>query len=668
MRYKPYILIKFGKMKKTIYRALLLPFGLFALASCSDFLEKQPLSNVSPETFFTESAHLEAYCNNMHTVFPTHTGTNGTYGRFTADQNSDNMAGTSHNDNFLLRRVTVPSSGSYDSFSTIRTINLFLQRTAENLENGSLADTPVNRHYIGEMYFFRAYVYYSFMVTYGDMPIITEVLDNMTYEELTEANKRQPRNKVARFILEDLDRAVERLQDKGSEPTANRRVNKQVAQLFKSRVALFEGTWEKYHSGTARVPDKAAGWPGASMDYNADFNYDNASEVQFFLNAAMEAAKAVAGFRPLNESEEYVNLWNQSNISTLDAMSDVLLARLYSEDAQYMNPVVGATHGYSNSVSGVDGIMNGGNTGYTKSLMDAFLMTNGLPIYAAGSGYQGDVTIAQALEGRDGRIANSVAKEGDKIINNVNFYIPCLGQAGNVSASSTGYIPHLGYIDDDAVEYNSPYSLQLPLFRVAEAYINYVEADYEIDGNLSATGEEYWKSLRRRAGVSDDIQATIAATDLSRENDLAKYSGSSTVDPTLYNIRRERRCELFAADGLRLNDLYRWRSLDQMKNMNFYGINYWDHYVDLFDATYGDGAAEILGLSPESDGKYLRLYSRDNLMVNGYTFDPANYLSPLSYDVFRLACETEGDVSTTVVYQNPDWPITAGEYSLNSGN
>jgi len=105
-----------------------------------------------------------------------------------------------------------------------------------------------------------------------------------------------------------------------------------------------------------------------------------------------------------------------------------------------------------------------------------------------------------------------------------------------------------------------------------------------------------------------------------------------------------------------------------MKNMNFYGINYWDHYVDLFDATYGDGAAEILGLSPESDGKYLRLYSRDNLMVNGYTFDPANYLSPLSYDVFRLACETEGDVSTTVVYQNPDWPITAGEYSLNSGN
>ena len=649
---------------------MLLPAGLSVLASCSDFLEKQPLSNISPESFFTESSHLEAYCNNMHTVFPTHYGTNGTYGRFTADQNSDNMAGTSHNDNFLLRRSTVPSSGSYSSFSTIRTINLFLQRTAENLENGTLADDSVNQHYIGEMYFFRAYVYYSFLTTYGDMPIITEVLDEKTDEEVTEANKRQPRNEVARFILDDLDQAIERLQNKGSEPTANRRVNKQVAQLFKSRVALFEGTWEKYHAGTARVPDKSAGWPGASMDYNADFTYDNASEVEFFLNTAMEAAKEVADYSPLDESEKYVDLWNKSSIGDLDAMSDVLLARLYSEDAQYMNPVVGATHGYSNSVSGVTGILNGGSTGYTKSLVDAFLMKDGLPIYASPD-YLGDETISDALEGRDERIASSIAKEGDKIIDTVYFFIPCLGQGGNVNASSTGYIPRLGYIDDDAVEYNSPYALQLPLFRVAEAYINYVEADYEIDGNLSSTGEEYWKSLRRRAGVSDDIAATIAATDLDQEIDLAKYSGSSQVDATLYNIRRERRCELFAADGLRLDDLYRWRALDNMEEWYFYGFNYWTYYVDLYDNTYGtetSDAASVLGLSSEDVGPYLRLYPNDNLASGGYTFDEANYLSPLSYDVFRLACTVEGDVSTTVVYQNPDWPITAGEYSLTSGD
>ena len=659
-------------MKKTIYRALLLPLGLFALASCTDFLEKQPLSNVSPETFFTESTHLEAYCNNMHTMFPDHSGTNGTLGRFTADQNSDNMVGQSQNDNFLLRRVTVPSSGSYSSFSTIRTINLFLQRTAENLENGTLADNTVNQHYIGEMYFFRAYVYYSFLTTYGDMPIITEVLDDKTYDELTEANKRQPRNLVARFILDDLDQAIERLQNKGSEPTANRRVNKQVAQLFKSRVALFEGTWEKYHAGTARVPDRNAGWPGAAMDYNADFSYDNAAEVQFFLQTAIDAAKAVADFRPLNESDKYVDLYNKMSIGELDAMSDVLLARLYSEDAQYMNPVIGATHGVDTSYPYPEGYgaVGGGNTGYTRSLVNTFLMKSGLPIYA-DSDYRGDATIADALTDRDERISNSIAKEGDYIYAGDYFYIPWMVRSGSIAPTTTGYAPHLGYVQDDAIDYNLPSSLQLPLFRVAEAYLNYIEADYEIDGNLSSTGEEYWKSLRRRAGVSDDINATVAATDLSLEEDLGKYSGETMVDPMLYNIRRERRCELFATDGLRLDDLYRWRSLDMMENTCFYGINYWDHYASLFDPIYGNetsSAADVLGLSPATDGKYLRMFHNNNLAQNGYTFDPANYLSPLSYDVFRLACETEGDVSTTVVYQNPDWPVTAGEYSLNSGN
>lgn len=659
-------------MKKTIYRALLLPLGLFALASCTDFLEKQPLSNVSPETFFTESTHLEAYCNNMHTMFPDHSGTNGTLGRFTADQNSDNMVGQSQNDNFLLRRVTVPSSGSYSSFSTIRTINLFLQRTAENLENGTLADNTVNQHYIGEMYFFRAYVYYSFLTTYGDMPIITEVLDDKTYDELTEANKRQPRNVVARFILDDLDQAIERLQNKGSEPTANRRVNKQVAQLFKSRVALFEGTWEKYHAGTARVPDRNVGWPGAAMDYNADFSYDNAAEVQFFLQTAMDAAKAVADFRPLNESDKYVDLYNKMSIGELDAMSDVLLARLYSEDAQYMNPVIGATHGVDTSYPYPEGYgaVGGGNTGYTRSLVNTFLMKSGLPIYA-DSDYRGDATIADALTDRDERISNSIAKEGDYIYAGDYFYIPWMVKSGSIAPTTTGYAPHLGYVQDDAIDYNLPSSLQLPLFRVAEAYLNYIEADYEIDGNLSSTGEEYWKSLRRRAGVSDDINATVAATDLSLEEDLGKYSGETMVDPMLYNIRRERRCELFATDGLRLDDLYRWRSLDMMENTCFYGINYWDHYASLFDPIYGNetsSAADVLGLSPATDGKYLRMFHNNNLAQNGYTFDPANYLSPLSYDVFRLACETEGDVSTTVVYQNPDWPVTAGEYSLNSGN
>lgn len=84
-----------------------------------------------------------------------------------------------------------------------------------------------------------------------------------------------------------------------------------------------------------------------------------------------------------------------------------------------------------------------------------------------------------------------------------------------------------------------------------------------------------------RAGVDPDFNKTIAATDYSKEDDWAVYSAGQPIDKTLYNIRRERRCE-FIADGMRMWDLKRWRALDQVKNYVIEGFNLW-----------GGGAAEL---------------------------------------------------------------------------
>lgn len=95
---------------------------------------------------------------------------------------------------------------------------------------------------------------------------------------------------------------------------------------------------------------------------------------------------------------------------------------------------------------------------------------------------------------------------------------------------------------------------------------------------MDAKAIKYWKEIRSRAGVSDNIDMTIAATDLSKENDWAKYSAGQLVDPTLYNIRRERRVELMS-EGTRMRDLKRWRALDQVKIIKLkdliYGVANW---------------------------------------------------------------------------------------------
>ncbi len=630
--------------------------------ACSDFLDKEPISDNVDGNFFTAENQLEPYCNNMYSLLPDHGTGTGTFGYFTTDNNSDDMTTVNQVDNFLPQRVQVPSSGSYGSFSTIRTCNLFLERTQENLDNGTLSNDDNVKHYIGEMYFFRAYVYFSLLKAYGDFPIVTEVLTDGDYAANVEANKRKPRNEVARFILSDLDQAIERLYPKSNSFTAHR-LNRECALLFKSRVALYEATWEKYHAGTARVPG-GPGWPGDAASFTTDLN----TEINFFLDEAINSAKEVGDASSL--MQDYAGLYNQTDLS--GQRSEVLLWRMYSEDAKVQNQVVGATHGYGSidTENGTYIFVHGDNTGFTRSLVDSYLMADGLPIYAS-SNYQGDKSLVSTMTGRDQRLVTSVAKPGDKIMTyngqDIMYQYPGLtSAAGGIRVTSTGYIPRKGWIDNDVV-YNNAYPLALPIFRAAEAYLNYIEAYYLKNNSLDdATLDKYWKALRSRAGVDTDYKKTIAATDLTKEIDLARYSGTQLVDATLYNIRRERRSELIA-EGMRRDDLYRWRALDMMQNYWIEGMNYWDEFHTDFENACVACKLTYSAPNDASVSKYLRPQGKNELVnkYNGYCFETANYLSPLSYDVFRLSTPEEGgDVSTSVVYQNPGWPVEAGGFAI----
>lgn len=629
--------------------------------SCADFLDKEPISDNVDGNFFTAENQLEPYCNNMYGLLPDHGTGTGTFGYFTTDNNSDDMTTIDQVDNFLPQRVQVPATGSYGSFSTIRNCNLFLARTKENLENGTLSPSANVNQYIGEMYFFRAYTYFSLLKAYGDFPILTEVLTDGDYEANVEANKRKPRNEVARFILSDLDQAIDLMYPKSNSFTAHR-LNRECALLFKSRVALYEATWEKYHAGTARVPG-GPGWPGDAASFHTDLN----QEIQFFLDEAIKSAKEVGDGSSLTTN--YASLYNQTDLS--GQRGEVLLWRMYSEDAKVQNQVMGATHGYGAIEVGDKTYIfsHGDNTGFTRSLVDSYLMTNGLPIYASQSTYQGDKTLESTMANRDLRLVTSVAKPGDKIMTlngkDIMYQYPGLIAASGIRVTSTGYIPRKGWADND-VTYNSAYPLALPIFRAAEAYLNYIEAYYLRYNTLEdATLKKYWTELRSRAGVDTDFQKTINATDLSKEIDLARYSGKELVDKTLYNIRRERRSELIA-EGMRKDDLYRWRSLDMMQNYWVEGMNYWDEFHTDFEAACTACKLNYTAPNDASVSKYLRPQAMNELVkkYNGYCFEEANYLSPLSYDVFRMSTPVEGgDVSTSVVYQNPGWPVKAGSYA-----
>lgn len=660
------------------YITLSLLAGASLLTSCEDFLDREPLDSVTPDTYLKNESQLAAYAINAYS-FNIHSGYNGS--PIVSDNGTDNQATASPNTTYWEPgqwRV-----GTYDAwgFGTIRNLNYFLEIVIPRWEAGEIEGVEKNiKQYIGEIYFLRAWEYFSKLQNLGDFPILTKVLSDKK-EDLIEASKRRPRNEVARFILSDLDKAAELMTN--SPVGGKNRLTRNAALLVKSRVALSEATWLKYHRGTGRVPGDDT-WPGKQKDYLKDFTINVNQEIDFFLTEAMAAAKEVGDQITLTVNSKEVNPtssasgWNpffeMYNSKNLEDLSEVVFWKAYDK-------ALSVNHNATYYTS-----RGGGNYGFTKGYVKTFLMENGLPWYASNSQYQGDDHIYKEFQNRDYRLRLFSASELDRLQ---------MKQEPVESDPTTWNVPKIlelpegrnvtGYHIRKAMSYEiaqgsggdthflSDYGCVV--FRGVEAMLNYMEACYEKNSNLDATAESYWKAIRTRAGVDPDFNKTIAATDYTKEDDWAIYSAGQPVDKTLYNIRRERRCE-FIADGMRMWDLKRWRALDQVKNYVIEGFNLWGGgAAELYKDDKGESRLITTGdqanvSSQAASGNNLcpyRMTEKNNTMYNGYTWTPACYLYPIVFSDFMLS-SPDGDVNNSPIYQNPGWPIEDGASALELPN
>ena len=664
------------KMKYINIAKVLLLSSLAILPACDDFLDEEPQSEVSPEKYLLNESQLEAYVNKYYAdydnwksdsddkggMIPSFWGSeNGS--TYKDDNATDNQQGT--NGRYLKDTWTVAQSGGKWNFTNINALNYYLQTVVPRLENGELTGTESNlKHLVGEGYFLRALEYFFRLQRLGDFPIVKTVLPD-EQEALTEASKRSPRNEVARFILSDLDQAISLMNNN----VKKTRLSKNAALLLKSRVALFEATWEKYHAGTALVPN-GTGWPGAGKDYNAGYQFPSGSiekEIEFFLTEAMSAASQVADAVQLTENNQIIRDQASKGKNPYYDMFASHDPSGYSEVIMYR----GYDLSLNNSHHFNHYLYSGGNTGYTHQFEQVFLMENGLPVYAAGSGYAGDDYITDTKIDRDWRwrLFMKAPKEAKAVDNiaTVEYFpeAPRLYVSDAKNATSTGYIQGKGYSLDYNDQLLGKDQTAFVVYRASEAYLNYIEASYLKNGNIDATADKYWKALRARAGVDTDYQKTINATDMSKEalNGWDAYSHGALVDATLYNIRRERRCE-FIGEGFRYMDLIRWGALDQLNGYQLEGAKIFGPMKSIFgdNLKYDQADEKNNNVSSPSLSDYLRpnQVTSTNQYYNGLYFYEAHYLDPIAVQHFMITSPDGSTVSQSPIYQNPGWPITAG--------
>ena len=613
--------------------------GMLALTSCDDFLDRKPLDFDDEDAYFQNAEHLKWFVNDLYSILPINDNLWG--GLYTEDIVSDNQCSSGPQE--LLYpgiKQTIAVAKSQWNFKNLRSLNFYLNKVEGKIANGELSGTdPDILHYQGEGYFLRAWDYFRLLQNFGDVPIVTEMMEN-DQAALTAKSIRAPRNEVARFILADLDRAIERLKKEAPETG---RITRDAALILKSRVALFEATWERYHAGTCFVPGNDK-WPGRATWPDFKFPAGSAeAEINFFLDQAIAAADEVAANRALNA--DYAGMFNKDQ--TFGDDDEVVLARYYALGVY--------THSCSAYLKG------GGGCNVTRAAVNTFLMQNGLPIYDAASGYQGDRLSYYELQNRDirltssvraaGSIINTVKVDGKNVNDTVYYHKPAIEQSGRQKAT-TGYeLDKWCNPDDENQRTQDKCTTTVPILRAAEAYINYLEAYYERYHTLGGNCDRYWRALRTRAGVDPDYNKTILATDLTQENDLAIYSHGKVIDKTLYNIRRERRCE-FIAEGQRLRDLKRWRTLDNMVDYQPEGLNLWDELYTMYKAS--DRNASVV--SQASISKYIHplQISATSAAYDGYTFPKPHYLEPIPISEFLLT--GGGYTDKSPLYQNPGWP------------
>ena len=209
------------------------------------------------------------------------------------------------------------------------------------LEKGAAATDADIKRYVAEAKFFRAWYYWKLMRLYGGVPLITKVLGTGDTALFT---PRSTQTATADFILKDLDEAVGDLpvQSDLSSPDIGR-ITKGAALALSARVALYEGTWEKFRGGSgATYLDKAIASSHAVM---VDGHYD------------LYKGSGAQSYRYL-----FIEAGDDSKESILDR--------------RYARNILGQDIPYQ-----YDG--NGYNP--TKKLADMYLDKNGLPITSAAA-------------------------------------------------------------------------------------------------------------------------------------------------------------------------------------------------------------------------------------------------------------------------------------------
>ena len=586
----------FNKVKATAKGFL--PFYLFTLlplmTSCMDL---DPKDSMGDNLVWNKAENFQLFANQFYGWTRDIGGgtdyQNGVSDGVHSDYRSDLICTSSVNTYSQGTNAIPEKDGNFTRlYKNIYYTNLLLQNAASFSNQAAIA-TPM-----GEAYWFRAYLHFELVQIYGDAQMLTEPLD---IDNGQLYGSRNNRSEVINLCVSDLQKAAELLPETASEEG---RLCKDAAYAMLSRVALYEGTWQKFHNATGgsssgRVSELLTIAKDAAKQVITNNNY------KLFYDAGL----VNSGINNINQSYRYLfNLEdvqdNPAGLLKKDNKEYILSHRHRETDKMAVN----ITHAMMANVCYI-----------TRKMANMYLCSDGLPVEKSPL-FQGYTQAASEFQNRDARMDNTMLWHGEPYWNNdgkwrttwtaddLNSSLTCNAR------SNSGYQSQKWGVECEVADYYE--SMDYPVIRYAEVLLNYAEAVYELNETISDTDLNISLNLVRQRVNPNMPKLT---------NSFVNANGLNMRE----EIRRERTVELFL-EGFRIDDLKRWKTAETEMPQDQLGVK--------ITGTWFESNWTGQSRSLNSDGCIV--------MYNGRTWAQKNYLYPLPQDQRQL---------NPNLSQNPGW-------------
>ena len=571
-------------MKKITYI-----LGLFSMLTFQSCLDMEPKTQLADTNYWQTPDHFKLFATQFY-------GWTVDFKQLDdsphSDVRSDLRTGITL-DVYSNGTNSIPSSDKTytNNYNRIRQVNTLLQQ-AEGYAAPADIETSV-----GEAHFFRAYCYFDLLQVYGDV-IITRTPLDIDSPEMQMA--RNSRDEVVDFILEDLEEAIRLLPEANEISSKDEgRLSSQAACAFLSRVALYEGTWQKFRNG-GQNNDRSS----ALLDIAATSAHDVIESGFFELFAPEELGTEAYKYLFILENDKS----NPAGI-TKSGNKEYIFTRRH-------DPTL-ASIGFNITQGRL------GNAVYvTRKMANMYLQSNGLPINPQTWDYS---KVDSEFKDRDNRMSNTLMIPGHTYWGTGGGRIDWTGSAEEIANAShknfmpstgTGYFPHKWCCERDGVPTGME-AYDYPIIRYAEVLLNYAEAVFERDDKISDEDLAISLNLTRKRvnpNMPDLTNAFVSANNLDMRTE----------------IRRERTVE-FYDENFRIDDLKRWKTAEEEMPMNLTGVKW---RGTEYETKWSDASSKTM------DAEGCIIYEQ------GRVWEEKHYLYPLPIDQLKLNPNLK---------QNPGW-------------